>query len=219
MFRYLSIVIFVLSSYWVFKLFKKNDVSLIKTSKHFLNSLNKSWKDLCSFRSNNVFENLQSLRSFVLLITLLEFDIMVITGFAPIIFIGDNLTGIFLLIHVTIAPLIAVSFAVLVVLFAHSNRFNSSDVSISVDEDEKKRIQLEDGALLKINFWLISLFSLPAMLSIILGMFPLFGTEGQLVLLEIHKYSVLIITILVILHMGMFSVKLKSNNNEVIKEN
>lgn len=209
MFRVLSIIVFVSLIYWVIRYLRKNDLKIINIYKQFIDLLQDSWQNLKQFRTKNISENIISLRNLLFLVTLIEFDIMVITGFAPLILTGGNLTGILLLIHVAFAPLIALSFAVLVVLFAHSNRFESSDIKISEDNEGKKRIHFKNDAFLKISFWLIALFSLPAMISIILGMFPIYGTEGQVVLLEIHKYSVLIISILVILQIGILSVKLK----------
>ena len=136
---------------------------------------------------------------------------MVTTGFIPLLLTGSNLTGIFLMIHVSVAPLISLTFAMLVVLFAHSNRFNNNDINISTQDNGKKEITYKNSAYLKLVFWLISIFSLPAMVSIILSMFPLFGTDGQITLLEIHRYSVLLISILFILHTGLLSVHYKHN--------
>ena len=50
----------------------------------------------------------------------------------------------------------------------------------------------------KISFWLIVLVSLPVILSILLTMYPLFGTHGQEVLLYLHEYSALILVLVVV---------------------
>jgi len=141
---------------------------------------------------------------------LLQFFIMLFTGFVPLLFTGDNLTGTFLLIHVTIAPLISMSFALMIVLLANANRFDDSDITSS-NTDGENGTTLKSSAYIKINFWLITVLSLPAMISIILSMFPLFGTEGQINLLDIHRYSVLIISVLVIFQIGLLSINSKQN--------
>jgi len=213
MFRILSIVVFILSFVWIFRYMKKSDLSLKNILDYYVAALKNSLSNLKSIQSKKLSKNLGSFRSIVYLIAILEFFVMLITGFAPLIFVGNNLTGIFLLVHVAIAPLIAITFAILVILFAHSNRFNDSDITIADKNDGKRKINFKITTYLKLNFWLISLFSIPAMLSIILGMFPIFGTEGQINLLEIHRYSVLIISVLVIFHIGLLSV----NNRQIIK--
>lgn len=219
MFRILSIVAFIVSFIWIFKYLKKSEVSFKEISNYYFTELKNSCSDLKSIRLKTLTENLHSIQSIVYLLTILGFIIMLITGFISLLFTGGALTGILLMIHVSVAPLISITFAILVVLFAHSNRFNDNDIIISNEDDGKKEIKYKDSAYLKINFWLISVFSLPAMVSIILTMFPLFGTEGQINLLEIHRYSVLIISILVIFHIGLLSVSSKqflkiSSNNE-----
>ena len=209
MFRILSIVAFIVSFVWVFKYFKKSEISFKEISNYYFTELKNSFGDLKSIKLKSLTENLHSLQSVVYLVTILAFLIMVITGFISLLFTGGALTGILLMIHVSIAPFISITFAMLVVLFAQSNRFNDNDITISTEDDGKKKIIYKDSAYLKINFWLIGVFSLPAMVSIILSMFPLLGTEGQIYLLEIHRYSVLIISILVIFHIGLLSVNSK----------
>ena len=210
MFRLLSVFAFVLSFVWIFKYLKQNGTSLKEIYDFYVAELKNSFSDLKSLKSKSFSGKLQSLKVFLYLFTLLEFFIMMFTGFVTLIFTGGDITGILLLIHVTVAPFIAVTFAVMVVLYAQSNSFNEDD--IKNDQSNNKTV-LKNSAYLKINFWLISLFSLPAMISIILSMFPIFGTEGQINLLEIHRYSVLIISLLVIFRIGLLSV----NTKELLK--
>lgn len=213
MFRIISIVAFIASFVWIFKYLKKSGISFKEISDYCFTELKNSCSDLKSIKLQSLSENLHSLQSVAYLLTILGFIIMFVTGFISLLFTGGALTGILLMIHVSVAPLISITFAILVILFAHSNRFNDNDITISTEDDGKKKIIYKDSAYLKINFWLISIFSLPAMASIILTMFPLFGTEGQISLLEIHRYSVLIISILVIFHIGLLSV----NSKQILK--
>jgi len=48
---------------------------------------------------------------------------------------------------------------------------------------------------LKAGFWIILWLSLPLLLSIILGLFPFFGTEGEALLIRLHGYSGLLFLI------------------------
>jgi cytochrome b561 len=91
-------------------------------------------------------------------------------------------------------------------LFAHSNRFNQDDVEQKLD---KQKFKLNQIGFFKITFWLIALFSATAMISIVLNMFPIFGTEEQVFLLEIHKYSTLLLLLLVIFNSGLITVNSK----------
>ena len=136
---------------------------------------------------------------------------MALSAFIPLILFGDSLSGIFLLIHVSVAPLFSIFLAILIILFAHSNQFSKYDL----DNSKNNGIFIfNQMGYIKITFWLIVFFSIPTMISVILSMFPLFGTDGQLYLLEIHRYSTLIVLILVILHSGLITVNSKLDFNK-----
>jgi hypothetical protein len=42
--------------------------------------------------------------------------------------------------------------------------------------------------------------ALPVILSVVLSMFPLFGTDGQEFLLNLHRYSALLLALVAIVH-------------------
>ena len=52
----------------------------------------------------------------------------------------------------------------------------------------------------KVTFWLIVFLALPLILSIILSMFPLFGTYWQEYLLALHRYTAIVFFVVVIVH-------------------
>ena len=211
MFRVLSIVIIIGSLIWLYRYLNKNNLSFNEVVNSYFSSFKKSFSNLKLLKSQSFLENLTSIKRIVYLFTLFLFIIMVISAFIPIILFGDSLNGLFLLVHVSAAPLFAIFLAILIILFAHSNRFNKNDLDLS---NQKKKFNFNQIGYIKITFWLIVFFSIPTMISVILGMFPLFGTEGQLYLLEIHRYSTLIVLILVILHSGLITVNSKLNFNE-----
>ncbi len=136
------------------------------------------------------------LRKLIFLLALLCFVVLVITGFYPVLVWGEHLTAWLLMIHATFAPVFAVCLAVLAVMWADKCRFDKTDCPILqriIHGETAAEAPAAGGcqAGQKICFWLIVLLSLPLILSIVLSMFKLFGTEGQKLLLEVHRYSAL----------------------------
>lgn len=210
MFRILSLIIIISSFIWLYRLWGKKGFSFSRVSSLYWASFKNSFKIFRKTDEENTSDKLISIRRFFYLSTLLLFILMFLSAYIPII-LGSSLTGLFLLVHVTIAPLFSVFLAVLIVLTAHSNGFNKTDFVNSVN-DSKNRFNtgFNLSGYSKFTFWLIVLFSIPTMVSIILGMFPLFGTEGQIYLLNLHRYSTLILLVLVIIHSGIFIIQSES---------
>lgn len=131
--------------------------------------------------------------------------LLALTGFLPIILFGEHLSGPLLIIHVTVAPLFAISLSALALLWAHRLRFDEDDWHIVLNPSLRRvaTVMRWIGLALKIGFWLVLLLSLPLMGSIILGLFPLFGTDGQGALIRVHGYSALLILVvsLVVIHL------------------
>jgi hypothetical protein len=122
------------------------------------------------------------------------FAILAVTGFLPVVLLGDRLSGLLLIIHVTAAPLFAVSLAALALLWAHRLRFQEDDWHILLNPAKRARATRDrwPSLAVKAAFWLVLLCSLPLMGSIILSLFPLFGTEGEEALARLHGYSALL---------------------------
>lgn len=122
--------------------------------------------------------------------------ILFLTSFIPILF-GFRMSGLFLLIHVKAALLISVTLVLLVFLFSNQNQLSMEELKLFwLKLRQNKKVNA--GIALKIIYWLLIALVLPAMLSIILMLFPIFGTDGIKLLVEIHRYSVLLISISVI---------------------
>ena len=144
------------------------------------------------------------LRKLVYLLALLCFVVLVITAFYPVLVQGEHLSGYLLMVHATFAPVFAGCLAVLAVMRADNCRFDKTDwpwlqrllrrAPVAGPPDAKYSL------VRKICFWLIVVLALPVILSIVLGMFPLFGTEGQELLLNLHRYSTLLLAAVAILH-------------------
>ncbi len=207
MYSILSLIAIVASLYWLFSFLKKNEFSFGSVANKFWNELKNSISKLKEMKSNNLQANLNLFKRFFYLSTLFLFLLMALSAFIPVL-LGITLSDIFLLVHVTVAPLFSVFLAILIILFAHSNRFNKEDV---IENSEEQKIKLNQKGYLKVIFWLVALFSVSAMVSIVLNMFPIFGTEGQVYLLDVHKYSTLLLLLLVIFHSGLITVNSKQN--------
>jgi cytochrome b subunit of formate dehydrogenase len=145
---------------------------------------------------------LDVLRRLIYLLTLGLFFILAITGFVPVVFHGGHLTGVLLLVHATAAPLFALSLALLSLLWAHRQRFTEENWQTVKDLSARKHVEPDrlENLGRKICFWLILFFALPLILSILLGIFPLFGTEGQENLVLLHGVSALLLTITAVIH-------------------
>ena len=145
------------------------------------------------------------LRKLVFLLAILCFVVLVITGFTPMIFSGKSITGWWLMIHATFAPIFAACVAALAVLWADKNRLDKNYwpwLNRALLRQPKSMTPPEKYELgLKISFWAILVLSLPMILSAILGTFPLFGTYWQGILLQIHRYSTLLLSLFAIIYL------------------
>jgi len=144
------------------------------------------------------------LRKLIYLLALLCFVVLVITGFYPVLVRGEHLGGFLLMLHATFAPVFAACLAVLAVMWADNCQFDKNYwpwLQRVLGREAVNKAGVKKYELLqKICFWLIVLLALPVILSIVLGMFPLFGTDGQKFLLNLHRYSTLPLALAAIVH-------------------
>lgn len=150
-----------------------------------------------------------ALRKLVYLLALLCFLVLAITSFYPVLVLKEPVHGYWLILHATFAPVFAICLAGLAVMWAGNCCFNKNDwprlQRILERVTPVKRVGEEPsnkcpGLGQKITFWLIIVLALPLILSIILSMFPLFGTEGQEFLLDTHRYGALLLALVAIVH-------------------
>ncbi len=153
-----------------------------------------------------------AIRKLVYLLALLCFLVLVITGFYPVLVLEESIHGYWLILHTIFAPVFVICLAILAVMWAENYSFNKNDWPLMGkifggktvnDTDIKKSCQERSRGnilLQKICFWLIIFLALPVILSIVLSMLPLFGTEGQELLLQLHRYSALLLALVVIVH-------------------
>ena len=149
-------------------------------------------------RRQGILGILDILKKLVCLLTLLCFVVLAVTGFYPSLILGKGLSGYLMMLHVTAAPVFAGCLAFLTLMWAYHCCFNENDWQqlqhFLRRETASKKLPSERFRLgQKIAFWLIVLLALPVILSIVLSMFGLFGTDAQEFLLHLHRYSALLL--------------------------
>jgi len=144
------------------------------------------------------------LRKLVYLLALLCFVILLVTGFFPQLFLQKSISGYWLMLHATAAPVFAVCVAILAVMWADNCRLDKNYwpwlLRILQRQTRDMPVPEKHELAQKICFWLIVLSALPLILSIILSMFPLFGTHWQELLADTHRYSALLFALVVVMH-------------------
>ncbi len=113
------------------------------------------------------------LKKLILLLGLLSFTVLFLTGFGPLLF-GCRLSGWLLMIHATFSPVFIGCTALLALGWAQGMVFRS-----------------DSAVCLKLGFWTLIFLALPLALSMILSMFNFFGTEGQEFLFDLHRWCAL----------------------------
>jgi cytochrome b subunit of formate dehydrogenase len=144
-------------------------------------------------------------KKLVYLLAMLCVVVLAVTGFYPVLILGEHISGYLLMIHVTAGGVFAACLALLALAFAHSHRFNEDDwpwlASLIRHRLQKNPLLPKNTNLLgKICFWLLIILALPLMLSVVLSMFPLLGTAEQLLLADTHRYSTLAFAAVAIVH-------------------
>jgi formate dehydrogenase subunit gamma len=153
-----------------------------------------------------------------------SFLALVGTGFWPVIVSGTKMTGYLLMIHVTFGGVFAASLMVAAVTWAEDHRFAAGDGRwISrLGGHWTGRDGLPAGrfdASQKIIFWVTAALGVVVIVTPPLCMLKLFGTCGQEMLYEIHRYCSLALTIAVIKHAYLTSLAAGSAFRSMISGN
>jgi hypothetical protein len=117
-----------------------------------------------------------SIGKLIFLLALLCFITLAATGFIPVYIFGESISGWWLIIHVTAGGIFSGCMAILAVLWADKNRLTKFELK-------------------RVCFWIILVMALTLILTTVLSMFNFFGTYGQEVLLLLHRYSALLLTL------------------------
>jgi hypothetical protein len=182
-----AVIVFVFIKLKPYKVFPKDVWRLLK--KDFRENL------IIAYRIKTA-SKIQKVKSIVAHLCAGLFIILFITGFLPVFF-GYHMSGLFIMIHVQAALLLSVCLVVFVFLFSNNNQLSIQELKKIVSEYQQKN-KLNPIIMLKVFYWLILALIQPAMFSIILMLYPIFGTDGLEFLADVHRYSVLLLTISVI---------------------
>lgn len=143
------------------------------------------------------------IRKFLYLLTVLCVILLALTGYLPVIIVGQPISGVLLIIHAITAPVFAISLALLILASAHAHRFLEEDwqtFHAIFSRDEGSTPVQRSRFWQKVCFWLLTFFAIPVIASILFSMYPIFGTEGQEYLLQLHGYATLLFLIIAVVH-------------------
>ncbi|HIJ72332.1 MAG TPA: hypothetical protein HPP87_13405 [Planctomycetes bacterium] len=150
------------------------------------------------------------IRKLLYLLALLCFIILAVTGFYPALVLNQRLSGYLLMIHVTAGGVFAACLALLALMWADLCRFDKFDLKwitgLFCHTEEYQAKNTHTRLFPKLIFWLILIAALPLILSVVLSMFPMFGTEWQILSAGIHRYSALAFAVLAVLHIYMLAI-------------
>jgi cytochrome b subunit of formate dehydrogenase len=212
MFRIIIALIIIFSAVLIYKTLQRRNISRntlwIMIKNEFLVFKN--------FREYDPQPRIVLLRKMLYLLTLVFFLLLVFSAYLQILINGGPLTGWFLIIHVTVAPLFAVSLMLTILLWIHKQRFEWQDwFTVRQIMQQKKFSVLQVNHLQfwnKLNFWIFTIASIPAMISIILQLYPVFDSDGMEYLRQVHRYSTLILFVVLIMH-GYLLLWMNHNKN------
>lgn len=125
-----------------------------------------------------------------------------LTGFGPRLLAGTALSGYPLMLHASVAPVFVIVVAFCVLTWSQQCRLDDRDL-----EWLQRLMKGECSALLKdstlgmkLSYWLAAFLVIPVSLSMVMSMFPIFGTHGQETLFEMHRYFALALVMVVVVH-------------------
>jgi cytochrome b subunit of formate dehydrogenase len=157
---------------------------------------------------------LGALKKLCYLVAMVCFIVLAITGFWPVLIRGQHISGFLMMIHATFAPVFALCMAILAITWAGNHRFVASDapwLQRLLRRVTRLRLPADDRSwccslvVYKLAFWLILFLTLPLILSIVVSMFHLLGTDWQHLTLALHRWASLafVITVIIYTYLGI----------------
>jgi cytochrome b subunit of formate dehydrogenase len=152
---------------------------------------------------------LGALKKLCYLVAMICFIVLAITGFYPVLVKGEHISGYLMMVHATFAPVFALCLAILALTWAGGHRFVASDcpwLMRLLRRMTRLRIPADDRpwrcslVVYKLSFWFILFLALPLILSIVVSMFHLLGTDWQHQTLALHRWTSLVFAIAVVIH-------------------
>ncbi len=209
MFRYLSFIGLLLTFGWLAVALKSKSTSLAATGERLRQAGQNIVESVGNFRDLSSVEFSNKL---LFPLTLLCVAVMALSGFIPPIFFGTHLSGYLLMLHVAVSPLFALCIALAGILWAHKHRFEQADWQVfralflpnangSVTQKAKNEFWN------KVCFWSVITLSVVAITSIVASMYKIFGTHGQELLLQFHRFSTLLLIIVITIYAFLVKVE------------
>jgi cytochrome b subunit of formate dehydrogenase len=143
-------------------------------------------------------------------VTILSLLVLVFTGFWPAVR-GEPLRGWLLMIHNSAAPAFAIGLLVLAFLWAERRPARLVE-SPAVEPRQARPARVATGAPgatasatgfgrgQRLVFWAAALLATTLVLTMMFSMVQIFGTPGQELLFEIHRYSALAMVLVAMVH-------------------
>jgi cytochrome b subunit of formate dehydrogenase len=133
---------------------------------------------------------------------LLSLALMAVTSFVPRLIFGKAMSGYLLMLHVGSSPVFIACLTFTVLTWAYECRLNQEDWQsiCRLGRCQVKDALANPGLGCKLSFWLAAILAVPASLSMILSMYPIFGTHGLEFLFCLHQYTGLGLALLAIIH-------------------
>ena len=117
------------------------------------------------------------------------------TAFYPVLTLG-HMRHWWLFAHMFGAGAMVAVLPLIAITWAGPNRFE-----VRAESDEEETYAPRFFWLTKLTFWLFLASGLIVALTMMLSMLPVFGTEGQHALLDIHRYAGLMAVVTLVLHL------------------
>jgi len=132
-------------------------------------------------------------------VTILSLVVLVFTGFWPAVR-GEPLRGWFLMIHNSAAPAFAIGLLALAFLWAERSPARLVESPAATGAPGATFPAAGFGRGQRLVFWVAALLAAVLVLTMMFSMVQIFGTPGQELLFEIHRYSALAMVLVALVH-------------------
>ena len=126
-FQIFSILGIGLILWWVYSAQKTNSKIKEGLSIWIKKQIYDTWQPFKNYKYLRSTDFFYLVKKVIYLVTTLCVLILGLTGFIPVIFFGQHLSGVLLILHVSVAPVFAICMALIALFWAHQNQFLPGD--------------------------------------------------------------------------------------------
>ena len=194
MFRYIAFVLLVMTIGWLIIALRSQGTGFKSLGNRLVNS-----GKILAASIRKIFEITPSEFSVKILFPATVFSVLILafTGFVPSVLFGLHLSGYLLVLHMIIAPIFGLCMAMWALIWTKKYVMSEKDW-LSVWNSLKTKTNLSKELVQKLLYWLLVCLSMIVIFSMLISMFPIYGTNIQEMLLKIHQFSTLFFFILFI---------------------